>query len=126
MARPAPRLPPVTATLPPSAVLLRSLLCFCMVIAARLGSPRLETVVMPLPGDAPVAKIVGIWQRDPSSHSQVSGLNWHRRNAKPIHLQCNPVAVAKVFASTINSAVHTMLVLNLKAKSSGGEGGFDA
>jgi hypothetical protein len=53
-------------------------------------------------------------------------LNWHRRNAKPIHLQCNPVAVAKVFASTINSAVHTMLVLNLKAKSSGGEGGFDA
>jgi hypothetical protein len=53
-------------------------------------------------------------------------LDRHRRNAKPIHLQCNPVAVAKVFASTINSAVHTMLVLNLKAKSSGGEGGFDA
>ena len=36
-------------------------------------------------------------------------LNWHRRNAKPIHLQCHPVAVAKNISDRVSLALKKLL-----------------
>src|SRR5579864_5471687 len=78
-------------------------------LRSRRSSPRLETVIVMLAGDAPVAKMEKY--SGMIAHLTVGRqiLERHRRNAKPIHLQCNPVAVAKNISDRVSLALKKFL-----------------